>query len=43
MCLIPVQKLTTALMKTWFDRVMVALNELFLVVAVSTDNHICNR
>ena len=42
-CLIPAQKLTTALLKTWFDRVMVALNRNFLVIAVSTDNHMCNR
>ena len=42
-CLIPVNKLDTALLRTWFDRVMVALDDMFLVLAVSTDNHVCNR
>ena len=42
-CLVPVNKLDTSLLKTYFDRVMLALNKLFLVVAVCTDNHVCNR
>ena len=42
-CLIPVNKLDTGLLRTWFNRVMDALNDHFLVVAVSTDNHVCNR
>ena len=42
-CLIPVKKLDTNLLKAWFDRVMLSLNELFFVVAVCTDNHVCNR
>ena len=42
-CLIPIHKLSTALLRKWFDLVMSALNDLFLVVAVSADNHDCNR
>ena len=42
-CLIPVKKLDTNHLKAWFDRVMLSLNELFFVVAVCTDNHVCNR
>ena len=42
-CLIPTHKLSTALLRKWFDLVMSALNDLFLVVAVSADNHVCNR
>ena len=42
-CLIPIHKLSTALLRKWFDLVMSALNDLFLVVAVSADNHVCNR
>ena len=41
--LIPIHKLSTALLRKWFDLVMSALNDLFLVVAVSADNHVCNR
>ena len=42
-CLIPIHKLSTVLLRKWFDLVMSALNDLFLVVAVSSDNHVCNR
>ena len=42
-CLIPIHKLSTVLLWKWFDLVMSALNDLFLVVAVSADNHVCNR
>ena len=42
-CLVPVNKLDTALLRLWFDKVMLALNDLLFVVAVSVDNHICNR
>ena len=34
---IPVNKLDTALLRAWFDQVMVALNDMFQVLAVSTD------
>ena len=42
-CLIPVNKLDPALLRTWLDRVMVACNDMFLVLAISTDNHVCSR
>lgn len=42
-CLIPVNKLDTVTLRTWFDKVMDALDDFFFVVAVSTDNHVCNR
>ena len=42
-CLIPIHKLSTALIRKWFDLVMSALNDLFLVFAVSADNQFCNR
>ena len=42
-CLIPVNKLDTHLLRSWFDHVMNALDDFCFVVAVSTDNHVCNR
>ena len=42
-CLIPVNKLDTTLLSCWFEKVMKALNDIFLVIAVSIDNHVCNR
>ena len=42
-CLIPISTLDTAALHSWFNKVMVALGTIFHVVAVSTDNHICNR
>ena len=42
-CLIPVQKLDTELLKSWTNTVLKALNNIFLVVAVAADNHVCNR
>ena len=42
-CLIPVDKLDTNLLHFWFNKVMSALNDLVFVVAVSVDNHVCNR
>ena len=42
-CLIPIHKLSTALLWKWFDLLMSVLNDLFLIVAVSADNHVCNR
>ena len=29
--------------RVWFDKVLVALHDIFFVVAVSVDNHVCNR
>ena len=42
-CLMPVNKLNTPLLCHWFDCVMDDINDLFLVVAISVDNHVCNR
>ena len=42
-CLVPVDKLDTQLLKTWFHKVMESLDDIFHVVAVSADNHVCNR
>ena len=41
-CLIPVKKLDTYLFRNWFDHIMNALTDFCFVVAVSTDNHVCN-
>ena len=42
-CIIFVNKLNTKILCSWFKRVMFALDKFFLVIAVSVDNHICNR
>ena len=42
-CLQPFYQLDTEFLKSWFHTVMVALHDLFIVVAVSVDNHVCNR
>jgi len=42
-CLIPVNQLDMALLQRWFEKVILALDGIFFVVAVSADNHICNR
>ena len=42
-CLVPVNKLDTALLRSWFDKVLNALNDIFFIVVVCTDNHVCNR
>ena len=42
-CLIPVNRLDTGLQRMWFNKVMQALHKFFVVVAVSVDNHVCNR
>ena len=42
-CLVPIVTLDSETLRSWFDKVMVAVHDLFHVVAVSTDNHICNR
>ena len=33
----------TKILQKWFEKVMVTLNEILFVVAISVDNHICNR
>ena len=40
--LTPVNKLNTALLRDWFDCVSDGINDLFLIVAISVDNHVCN-
>ena len=42
-CLQPVYQLDKEFLKSWFYKVMVALHDLFFVVAVPVDNHACNR
>ena len=42
-CLIPLNKLDTTTLRYWFNQVMLSLHDLFLVIAVSVDNHVCNR
>ena len=42
-CLVPINRLDASLLRLWFDRIMLALHDFFLVIAVSVDNHVCNR
>ena len=42
-CLFPLNQFDSEFLKKWFDKVMVAHNGLFFVVAVSVDNHVCHR
>ena len=42
-CLLPVNQFDSEFLKKWFDEVMVAHNRVFFVIAVSVDNHVCNR
>ena len=42
-CLIPINKLDTALLREWFFKVMEGINDCFQVLAVSADNHVCNQ
>ena len=42
-CLIPNNKLETALLGEWFFEVMEGINDCFQVLAVSADKHVCNR
>ena len=42
-CLVPISNLDTSILQKWFLKVMKALHDLFIVIAVSADNHICNR
>ena len=39
-CLISVNKLNTPLLRHWFDCVLDGINDLFLVMAISVDNHV---
>ena len=42
-CLVPVNKLETSLLHSWFEKVMRSMNNFLHVIAVCTDNHVCNR
>ena len=42
-CLLPVNQFDSEFLKKWFDKVIFALNDLFFVVPVSVDNHVCNK
>ena len=42
-CLLPVNQFDLEFLKKRFDKVMFAHSGLFFVVAVSVDNHVCNR
>ena len=42
-CLLPLNQFDSEFLKKWFDKVMVALKDLFFLVAVLVDNHVCNR
>ena len=42
-CLVLVHKLSSAQLRYWLDKAMAALSVIFCVLAVSVDNHVCNR
>ena len=42
-CLVPMHKLDLAQLRYWFATVMKSLKDIFFILAVSVDNHICNR
>ena len=42
-CLVPVSKLDSTKLKTWFNIIMDALKDIFCIVAISFHNHVCNR
>ena len=42
-CLIPINKLDTALLHEWFFKVKKGINDCFQALAESADNHVCNR
>ena len=42
-CLVPVEKIDTKLFEYYFNLGMKAVDHVFDVVAMSVDNHICNR
>ena len=42
-CLLPVNKLNTPHLRHWLDCVLDGINDLFLVVVISVDNHACNK
>ena len=42
-CVVPINKLDTSILTSWFQKIMLALDKVFLVIAVSVENHICKR
>ena len=42
-CVVPINKLDTSILTAWFQKVMLALDKVVLVIALSVDNHICNK
>jgi len=42
-CLVPVHNLDSTQLRLFFDKVMQGLKDILFVVAVSVDNHVCNR
>jgi len=42
-CLVPIDRLDTKTLHVWFNKVMLALHDLLTIIAVSVDNHVCNR
>ena len=42
-CMVPINKLDTASLRFWFDKIVMVLSNIFFIVAIYTDNHICNR
>ena len=42
-CCIPVNRLDTNLLRKWLNKILEALHDYLVVVAVCADNHVCNR
>jgi len=42
-CLIPINRIDTALLREWFEKMMDGIKQYLLVLAVCADNHVCNR
>ena len=42
-CLVPINKLDTASLRFWFDKVMMVLSNIFFIAPISTDHHTCNK
>ena len=42
-CVIPIDRLDVNILRFWLNKAMVTLEKYLTVVAISVDNHICNR
>ena len=42
-CLVPIARIDTKILKLLFDLGMDAFDEIYFVVAIYVDNHVCNR